>query len=164
MLAQAESDSAGIQYEDAPKTITVPGTTSKKSHKSEPGNGSQEAEANGSKTPGGSGGSGGSNGGSSGNGPSNGGQNPSTGAGSGSGQSNPGNGSSAGQGNGSQPTATGQPASSHSSGGGSSPLVPILIAIAVLAAISIAVVMYRQRRQDGDTGGDADGAVSPKAS
>ncbi len=36
--------------------------------------------------------------------------------------------------------------------GGSSPLVPILIAIAVLAAISIAAVAIRQRRQRSDTG------------
>jgi hypothetical protein len=42
----------------------------------------------------------------------------------------------------------------------SSPLVPILIAVAVLAAISIGAVLIKQRRQrDG-----ADGAVSPKAS
>jgi hypothetical protein len=34
-----------------------------------------------------------------------------------------------------------------SSDDGSSPLVPILIAIAVLAAISIAAIMIRQRRQ-----------------
>lgn len=36
--------------------------------------------------------------------------------------------------------------SESSSGGGSSPLVPILIAVAVLAAISIGVVLYRQRK------------------
>ena len=42
----------------------------------------------------------------------------------------------------------------------SSPLVPILIAIVVLAAISIAVVIYRQKRQsDGQPG-----SPSPKAS
>jgi hypothetical protein len=34
-------------------------------------------------------------------------------------------------------------------GGGSSPVVPILIAAFVLAAISIGVVLYRGRRQDG---------------
>lgn len=44
-------------------------------------------------------------------------------------------------------------------GGGSSPLVPILIAIAVLAAISVAVVMAKQRRQrSGPTG-----SASPEA-
>ena len=35
----------------------------------------------------------------------------------------------------------------HSSDDGSSPLVPILIAAAVLAAISIAALLIRQRRQ-----------------
>ena len=33
------------------------------------------------------------------------------------------------------------------SGGGSSPVVPILVAVAVLAALSIGSVVYRQRRQ-----------------
>jgi hypothetical protein len=36
-----------------------------------------------------------------------------------------------------------------SSGGGSSPIVPILIAVIVLAAISIGVVLYRQRKPGG---------------
>lgn len=40
----------------------------------------------------------------------------------------------------------------------SSPLVPILIAVAILAAISIGAYYYRQRRQDPDS------PVSPKAS
>jgi len=44
---------------------------------------------------------------------------------------------------------SGVQASKSDDGGGSSPLVPILIAIAVLAAISVAVVMIRQRRQRG---------------
>jgi cobalamin biosynthesis Mg chelatase CobN len=57
-------------------------------------------------------------------------------------------------------TQTGQPAS-HSSGGGSSPLVPILIAVAVLAAISIGAVIYRQRRQGN---GGSGSPVSPNAS
>ena len=52
--------------------------------------------------------------------------------------------------------AEGTPASDD---GGSSPLVPILIAILVLAAISLAVVMLRQRRQGGPTA-----PVSQKAS
>jgi len=57
----------------------------------------------------------------------------------------------AGKSNGSMQTA---------SGGGSSPLVPILIAIAALAAISIAGVMVRQRRHRHSPGS----AVAPKAS
>lgn len=48
-----------------------------------------------------------------------------------------------------------------SSDDGSSPLVPILIAIAILAAISIGAVVYRQRR--GDSGGGSGSPVSPKA-
>lgn len=48
------------------------------------------------------------------------------------------------------------------SSGGSSPVVPILIAVVVLAAISIGVVLYRQRKssQDGPDGR----ASSPSAS
>lgn len=57
-----------------------------------------------------------------------------------------------------QATESGEQAS-HSSGG-SSPLVPILIAIAVLAAISIGAVIYRQRRQGS---GGSGSPVSPKA-
>lgn len=45
-------------------------------------------------------------------------------------------------------------------GGGTSPLVPILIAIAVLAAISVGAVMLRQRHQRGTPAKP----VSPKAS
>ena len=58
--------------------------------------------------------------------------------------------------------APGQPngAIQTTSPGGSSPLVPILIAIAALAAISISAVMVRQRRQRHSPGS----AVSPKAS
>jgi hypothetical protein len=37
---------------------------------------------------------------------------------------------------------------SGAGGGGSSPLLPVLIAMAVLAAASIGVVLYRQRRED----------------
>jgi cobalamin biosynthesis Mg chelatase CobN len=48
------------------------------------------------------------------------------------------------------------PASSTSDDGSSSPLVPILIAIVVLAAISIGAFYYRQRRQ-----GDSGSPVSP---
>lgn len=55
-----------------------------------------------------------------------------------------------------QPSAT----ASHESDDGSSPLVPILIAIAALAAISIATVMVRARRQRGEGGTP----ISPEAS
>jgi cobalamin biosynthesis Mg chelatase CobN len=67
--------------------------------------------------------------------------------GGGSGQGSPGNGSSGSPGaqpQGGTQTSAGAPASS---GGGSSPLVPILIAIAALAAISIGAVAMQRRRQ-----------------
>jgi cobalamin biosynthesis Mg chelatase CobN len=58
----------------------------------------------------------------------------------------------------SQPKGT---STSQTSDGGSSPLVPILIGIVVLAAISVGAVMYRQRRQ---RRGPTSSAPSPKAS
>jgi cobalamin biosynthesis Mg chelatase CobN len=69
---------------------------------------------------------------------------------------------SPGDGSGGKPQAPleGSPTAATTSDDGSSPLVPILIAIAVLAAISIGVVLMRQRR-----GPDEPAApVSPKAS
>ncbi len=50
--------------------------------------------------------------------------------------------------NAAQPLPTTADSAGDSSDGGSSPLVPILIAVAVLAAISIGYFYYRQRRQD----------------
>jgi cobalamin biosynthesis Mg chelatase CobN len=49
----------------------------------------------------------------------------------------------------------------QSSDSGSSPLVPILIGIVILAAVSVGAVMYRQRRQ---RRGPTASAPSPKAS
>jgi hypothetical protein len=57
-----------------------------------------------------------------------------------------------------------KPASSSDSGSGSSPVVPILIAVAVLAAISIGVVLYRQRGDDSGPGGADRRVSSPNAS
>jgi cobalamin biosynthesis Mg chelatase CobN len=87
---------------------------------------------------------------------------PATGNGGGTGQGSPGG--SANHGSEPQVQQGGQKAgtpASHSSGGSSSPLVPILIGIAVLAAISVGAVMYRQRRQ---RRGPTASAPSPKAS
>lgn len=64
---------------------------------------------------------------------------------------------SAGNINAAQPLDT-APASETESDGGSSPLVPILIAVAILAAISIGYFVYRQRRQ-----GPGSPVSSPKA-
>jgi len=44
----------------------------------------------------------------------------------------------------------GEPQSAAADSGGSSPLVPILIAVAVLAAISVGAVLVRQRRGSAD--------------
>jgi cobalamin biosynthesis Mg chelatase CobN len=86
---------------------------------------------------------------------------PNSGGGGGSGQSSPGNGSNTPKGKeslaGQEKLAVAPVAAAESS---SSPLVPILIAIAALAAISIGFVVVRQRRQRRDGGGE----VSPKAS
>jgi cobalamin biosynthesis Mg chelatase CobN len=71
-----------------------------------------------------------------------------TGNGGGTGQGNPDKGNNPPAEAKVQPGAPiAESASDSSDDGGSSPLVPILIAIVVLAAISIAAVMIRQRRQ-----------------
>jgi cobalamin biosynthesis Mg chelatase CobN len=144
-LAVAE-ESSGAQY-DVDPVPAVPGDendgpSKKNSGGSDPSD--ESAEANGSNTPGGagSGGDGSDDGGS----------------GSGSGQSTQGSGGGDAQrADGSKAAGgdiakaqsletKGSPVSS-SSDDGSSPLVPILIAVAVLAAISIGAFYYRQRRQ-----------------
>lgn len=152
-LAQAE-ESSGIQYES--EVPTVPHHESSNIPSAKPGgsnNGGSGPGATSSNTPNGGAGKG----------------NSSTGGGAHSGQ--PSQGSAGGNGSGgngaknaggnigeSQKVANpGQPVS-ETSEGSSSPLVPILIAIAVLAAISIGAFYYRQRRQGDDS------PISPKAS
>lgn len=89
---------------------------------------------------------------------------PEAGAGAGgsgnSGQGNPGGGSTGSERATAQHTgqSTTDAAPASSSDGGSSPLVPILIAVLALAAISVGFVMYKQRR------GPSGGTASPKAS
>jgi hypothetical protein len=73
-------------------------------------------------------------------------------------QGNPGSGNNGKERAPTQPSNQATPASHKSEGGGSSPLVPILIAIAVLAAASLGAVIYRQRRQRGPSS-----SVSPEA-
>lgn len=156
VLAQAE-DASGVQYETAVPTVTGHTTPPPKA----PGGGTP---ANSSTANGGSTHTNASGSDSSGN-PSGANGNPSTGSGSGTeqgSQSNgsPANGKSSGQQGGS--VSGGQPLSSSqtSSDDSSSPLIPILIAIAALAAISIGAVVIRQRRQRHSSGAQ----VSPKAS
>lgn len=146
-LAFAE---AGIQYSDAPPTVT--GKTADKN------------SANRSNTGGGGDGSGQSStrSGSTADG------NSKDGAGDGQGGAaggrDGGNGGAGGDraggqevGNGVAPLGTDLQSSADD--GGSSPLVPILIALAVLAAISVGVVAMRKKREDMDPGAPA----SPEA-
>jgi cobalamin biosynthesis Mg chelatase CobN len=157
----AQADGAGVIYGEAPPT--VPGKkstdheTETRAHSSDTGGATAPSNSGGS----GSGGSGGSGGEVSGGGSSEGSANtnPSTGGSQSGGQAD----------NGKQATGTknnssvqsGKPVSSPSTAddSSSSPLIPILIAIAVLAAISIGAVVIKQRRQRG-----SGGEVSPKAS
>jgi cobalamin biosynthesis Mg chelatase CobN len=155
-------DSSEIEYQNAvPNPYGENNPTHHQHHHSPPVAHSSET---GGTAPGGSG-SGSSRGGSSGGGStsSNGGGSPArTGNGGGTGQGSPGSGAGGKE----SPSVQGgnhageAPASQSGEGGGSSPLVPILIAIAVLAAISVGAVMYRQRRQR-DVGSSR--SVSPEA-
>jgi len=160
----AAADSSNIQYSDAPPTATgkesvkeTPAKTSKANGGStNPSNtpGSKEAHSPEEESPGSTQSKsdavpvapsqGGGNGGSG----------PQSTQHTGSHGSKGGNGAQAGG-------QTAKPvAASKDKGSDSSPLVPILIAIAVLAAISIGAVMLRQRRQ---RGGGSTPSVSPKA-
>jgi cobalamin biosynthesis Mg chelatase CobN len=157
-LAQAE-DNSGIQYEtDVP---TVPDNESSNipsKNKSGGTNAPSESESEASKsdTPGGA--------------VSGGNDDSGQGGGTPSGQSNQAGGDDGKKGqNGSQNSAGNIKAAeslpltpaAESDDGGSSPLVPILIAVAVLAAISIGYFLYRQRKQGPDSPGSS--VSSPKA-
>jgi cobalamin biosynthesis Mg chelatase CobN len=156
-LAQAE-ESSGIQYESevensgVDKGSTIPQV--QKSPKAETSTASPGANGGGTDAEEGSEGNG--SGGAGGN--------------DGPGKGSEGNGSAGSQGadgakdsggiSDSQALASngGPTTAASSDGGGSSPLVPILIAVVLLAGISVGVVLYRQRRQG--TGS----SISPKAS
>lgn len=148
----AHADSAGVEYMDAPPTATGNNTIPKRSepsaHSSKKNGGSSSNAADSTDTS----------------------QQESSAGGA---SSNSGGGSNAAKGDtdqqkgspgkgaqkDSQLPVTSQPESSQSDDG-SSPLAAILIAIAILAAISIGAVMMRQRRRRRDSGV----SVSPKAS
>jgi len=155
-LAQAEENN-GIQYE-----TDVPTVPSDKGSNIPPKNNSggtdapseSESEATSSGTPSGGNSGGGDDSGQGGGTPS--GQGNQAGGGDGQKGQN-GSQNSAGNINAAQPLATAPAADTDS--GGSSPLVPILIAVAALAAISIGYFYYRQRRQ-----GPGSSVSSPKAS
>lgn len=150
----AQADSSGVIYGEAPPT--VPGKKKTVGEDETRAHGSN-TDSGGSTAPGGSGGSGGGSGSQAG---SSGGTNPSTGGSDSAGQGADGKrGTAAGETGSvqsSQPVTT--PAAADEDRSSSSPLVPILIAIAILAAISIGAVLIKQRRQrDG-----SDGSVAPK--
>jgi cobalamin biosynthesis Mg chelatase CobN len=144
----ASADSAGAEYQNAVPT-PYGGT-----HKAPTvvGGGDEEDKAHASKEGGGTGGTGsGSDGGSSEGGDAG------TPAGQGPGGDKGGNGSTNSQHqNGGKDAANNKVANfeevpspnAESDDGGSSPLVPILIVIALLAAISVGVVVWQRRRGD----------------
>lgn len=146
-VSQATDETGIPQYEDAPP---VP-TGEKESDR--PGS------AGTSNTDGGQGGQAGAGSGSNGNSP--GGSSPGAGA-SGKGRDGNAQGSPGSGKNQAKPLQPGEQAgvaASTEDDGGSSPLVPILIAVLVLAAISVGAVMWNKRRQQADSGS----SVSPEA-
>jgi len=155
----AHADSSEFEYQDAPPTVT--GGKAPNDHG--PSAGSSNAENGGASAPGGNGGSGGSSGGGSSEGGSSG-----SGGGAGSAKDGGGTGQqgSPGKHSGNGSIAPGKAAgggtheASSQDSGGSSPLVPILVAVAALAAISLGVVTIRQRRRRGPPRSH----VSPEAS
>jgi cobalamin biosynthesis Mg chelatase CobN len=155
-LAQAE-DNSGIQYEtDVPTVPKDESSNIPSKNKSGGTNAPSESESEASKSDTPSGGStgGGDDSGQGGGTPS--GQSNQAGGGDGQKAQN-GSQNSAGNVNAAQPLDV-APAAETDSGGGSSPLVPILIAVAVLAALSIGYFIYRQRRP-----GSGSPVSSPKA-
>lgn len=157
MLAQASS--AGAEYIDAPPTATggAGGAPPKQSNLhggSQPTNGiGSEAKSGGNGSGKGSGGQGGSS------------AKPGSNA-TGNGQGSQGNGQEGSVGAGKNAASTAEPGSDS---GGSSPLVPILIAIVLLAGGSIAYVMIKRRRAAGDASdpggpsGSSDSSATPEA-
>ncbi|MGN6215627.1 MAG: hypothetical protein ACTHN7_01525 [Solirubrobacterales bacterium] len=153
-LVQAK-ESSGIQYESEVPTVPTHESSNIPSAKHHGGSeGNPEATGSGPSSGGGSGGNGGSHqgGGGTSNGQS---KQASTG---GNRSANDGSKPAAGAVGESRPLVNASQPVEGGSEGSSSPLVPILIAIAVLAAISIGAFYFRQRRQGPDS------PVSPKAS
>lgn len=150
----AHADSSGIEYSDAPPTATgkntIPTQTEPSAHSSKKNGGAAVPGNQGSN------GGGGSGGGSS---KSHAGSDVEAGKGANQQGSQGKTAANGGSKHASQTAHAGaEPASQES--GGSSPLVPILIAIAILAAISIGAVVIRQRRRRGSGSGTP---VSPEA-
>jgi cobalamin biosynthesis Mg chelatase CobN len=144
-LAQAEEND-GIQYETDVPTVPSDQSSNIPSKKKSGGTDApseSESEASKSDTPGGAVSAGNDDSGQGGGTPS--GQGNQAGGGDGQ-KAKDGAKNAAGSVNAAQPLPVAT-APAADSDGGSSPLVPILIAVAVLAAISIGYFLYRQRRQ-----------------
>jgi cobalamin biosynthesis Mg chelatase CobN len=155
-LAQAEENS-GIQYETDVPTVPSHESSNIPSKKNSGGTDApseSESEASKSNTPSGGSSGGGDDSGQGGGTPS--GQSNQAGGGDGQ-KAKAGSQNSGGNVNAAQPLRV-ESAAETDSDGGSSPLVPILIAVAVLAAISVGYFIYRQRRQ-----GPGSSVSSPKA-
>jgi cobalamin biosynthesis Mg chelatase CobN len=143
----AHADSSGLQYQDAPPTVTG-GTV----------NDGNDPSAGSSGSSGSSGG--GAEGGSAADGSSKGSSGAAKNGGNGSDKGSQGKDLEGSVGGGQPLGSEAAPAASGEDDGGSSPLVPILIAILVLAAVSIGAVMYRRRRGSTPEPGSP---VSPEA-
>jgi cobalamin biosynthesis Mg chelatase CobN len=156
VFAQASS-SAGYEYQDAVATPTGKPPTQSNLH-----GGSQPTNGIGSEAKGGGNGSGKGSGGQNGSSAKPGGSNA-----TGNGQGSQGNGQEGSVGAGKNAAGTPEPGSDS---GGSSPLVPILIAIVLLAGGSIAYVMIKRRRaaagdapDSGAPSDSTDSSVTPEA-
>jgi len=147
VIAQADETSSGVEYESALPSAEGKGPPNEQIAESSESPGSGGAEAPGSGSTGSGNGSytaGNPSGSGSGGG--------ATGSDGGTGQGSPDKGATPPGEAGLQP-ADPVATSNASSGGGSSPLIAILIAILTLAAISVCGVMIRQRRQRRRSGG-----------
>ena len=153
----ALADSSGVQYHDAAPTVP-----DKSGQAGSSGAGGVNAGGQ-SSTDSGSGSSGGSatDGSSSDDDDKTGGAAGKGDGGNGQGSQAGGAGGEAGVGSAEELGTADSAAIAHDSG--SSPLIPILIALAVLAAVSIGVVTVRRRRQSGSRPGAKSSRVSPEA-
>lgn len=155
----ALADSSGAQYEEA--VPPVPSKTGPAGSSSSGGVGAGGQTSGGSGSTSSSGGSA-TDGSSSDDDKSGGAAAGKGGGGNGQGSQGGGAANEAGVGDG-QPIAAPERNGEVSHEGGSSPLVPILIALAVLAAISVGVVTMRRRRESGGGSGANSRRVSPEA-
>jgi cobalamin biosynthesis Mg chelatase CobN len=149
VLAQADNDSSGVEYN--PALPNAEGTGS--SHDEQIAKSSESPGSGGAEAPAGSGSTGSGEGSYTAGNPS--GSESSgatTGSGGGTGQGSPDKGATPPADAGLQAADPAASPSTPSDDSGSSPLVPVLIAILALAGVSIGAVMIRQRRHRNGAG------------